>query len=68
MTVGGAPAKAKILIEDWDIEWHSEGQFGRYHIFLPNGAFNVTFVADDSSVSYDLTIDNSSPRIFDVEL
>lgn len=38
VTLNGEPVDAKILIEDWDIEWHSEGAFGRYHIFLPNGA------------------------------
>ncbi len=48
---------------------HSDGPFGRYHLFLPDGVYTVTFSAQGyASVDLRLTVAGSNATVADVAL
>jgi len=69
----GNPIVAKITINEIsflnDEEYYSEPKFGRYHLFLPAGTYNLEFSCDNyKSKSQQVTITDTSSELLEIEL
>jgi len=69
----GAPLVANITIEEITFQngeyYQSEPRFGRYHLFLPPGTYNVNFSAPDHQPqTHQVTVTLTSAEILEVPL
>ena len=67
----GRPVAADIVIDSFGsaFTYHSEPNFGRYHLFLPDGTYSLTVTADGYTPrSIQVTVDNDVPTQFDIRL
>ncbi len=69
----GEPIVAQILLDDISFpneeEFFSEPKFGRYHLFLPAGTYNLEFSSDNyHSKCQQVTVTESSSEILEIEL
>ncbi len=69
----GEPLVAKITLEGItfpnDEEFFSEPRFGRYHLFLPPGTYNIEFSVDNyHSKTNQVTVTETSAEILEVKL
>ena len=67
------PLVAKITIEGITFqngeEFYSEPRFGRYHLFLPPGTYNIEFFRDNyHSKSQQITVTDTSAEILEIQL
>ena len=67
------PLVAKITIEGITFpngeEFYSESRFGRYHLFLPAGTYNIEFSRDNyHSKSQQITLTETSAEILEIQL
>lgn len=72
-SVTGAPIKSEITFEGItfpnDEEFNSEPDFGRYHLFLPAGTYEIKYEADYYyGETKDVTVTSDSAKVLDVEL
>jgi hypothetical protein len=72
-SITGEPIVAQILIEDISFpneeEFFSEPTFGRYHLFLPAGTYNLEFSSDNyHSKCKKVIVTESSSEILEIEL
>lgn len=67
------PLNAEIKIEGVsfsnDEKFFSEPNFGRYHLFLPSGTYDIKFECENyDSQTHEVTVTSTSKEILDVEL
>jgi murein tripeptide amidase MpaA len=72
-SVTGAPIKAEITLEGINFQngeyFFSEPDYGRYHLFLPEGTYDIKFEADNYiSDTFEVTVTEDCAEILDVEL
>jgi len=72
-SITGEPLNAKIEIEDVsfsnDEKFFCEPNFGRYHLFLPSGTYNIKFECENyNSQTHEVTVTSTSEEILEVEL
>jgi murein tripeptide amidase MpaA len=72
-SITDAPIKAEITLEDISFQndefFFSEPDYGRYHLFLPAGTYDIKFEAENYiSDNFEITVTDNSAEILDVEL
>lgn len=72
-SLSGDPLNAQINIVDVSFsngeEFYCEPTYGRYHLFLPPGTYNLEFTYDNHyTQTHEVTVTTSSAEILDVEL